>query len=189
MKLTKIFIVFLGIVLIQGCISRGAAPDYSNDLSARTVGEVMDDNNIEAQVEEDIVASDPIFKDARIRVISHSGKVLIVGQVPEQRLIPIATQIAQKVRKVTSVHNELTVGPKLSAAVKANDSWQAIKVKSRMFTTDNFPSKNINIIVENGIVYLMGRVSTDIAQRAGQIASEVGGVQKVVLLFEEPTKL
>ncbi|AJQ94416.1 putative periplasmic or secreted lipoprotein [Gynuella sunshinyii YC6258] len=165
------------------------APDYSNDLSARTVGEVMDDNNIEAQVEEDIVASDPIFKDARIRVISHSGKVLIVGQVPEQRLIPIATQIAQKVRKVTSVHNELTVGPKLSAAIKANDSWQAIKVKSRMFTTDNFPSKNINIIVENGIVYLMGRVSKDIAQRAGQIASEVGGVQKVVLLFEEPSKL
>ena len=188
MKL-KILTIILGILLLSGCVSNNTSADYSDDLSARTVGEVMDDNNIEAQVEEDIVASDAAYKDARIRVVAHSGKVLIVGQVPEQRLIPIATQVAQKVRKVTSVHNELTVGERLSAAVKANDSWQAIKVKSRMFTTDNFPSRNINIIVENGVVYLMGRVSDDIAKKAGQIAAEVSGVQKVVLLFEEPSKL
>ncbi|MDO7642050.1 MAG: BON domain-containing protein, partial [Reinekea forsetii] len=59
-----------------------------------------------------------------------------------------------------------------------------VKTRSRMFTTDFFPSSNIELVVQQGIVYLMGRVSEKTAAQAVEIASEVNGVQKVVVVFQ-----
>jgi osmotically-inducible protein OsmY len=39
-------------------------------------------------------------------------------------------------------------------------------------------------VVHQGIVYLMGRVTKENAKQAVQIASEVNGVQKVVMVFQ-----
>ena len=72
----------------------------------------------------------------------------------------------------------------VARGLKANDKWLSVKTRSRMFTTDFFPSSNIELVVQQGIVYLMGRVSEKTAAQAVEIASEVNGVQKVVVVFQ-----
>ena len=152
----------------------------------RTVGEIIDDNSLETKVKVSILQADDRFSDARIQVVSYNGKILLIGQVPDSAMKPMATEAADSNPTVRSVHNELTVQDNIGVKVRASDSWLGTKVKSRMFTDDTFPSRKIDVIVENGVVYLMGIVDADTAQKATELAKGVTGVQKVVTLFERP---
>lgn len=187
--ISKQAIGFICILLLSGCAKvayqvQGDKPIEEPD--SRTFGEVIDDNTLETQVKVSILQADETLHDARIRVFSYNGKVLIVGEVPSEELKNLVTEAAKKISKVSSIHNELSVGDNIGVNTRANDSWLATKVKSRMFTRDNFPSRKINIITENGVIYLMGIVDNPTGVQAGEIASEVNGVQKVVTLFESP---
>jgi len=53
-----------------------------------------------------------------------------------------------------------------------------------MVAEKNFDATRIKVVTENGVVYLMGLVRRDTAAIATQIASETGGVQRVVTLYE-----
>ena len=46
-------------------------------------------------------------------------------------------------------------------------------------------SNAVKVVTERGIVYLMGRVTPREAQRATEITRGIGGVAKVVRVFEE----
>lgn len=179
----------LTLIALTGCAKvvyqvQGEKPVEESD--SRTFGEVIDDNTLETQVKVSILQADEQLKDARIRVMAFHGKILIVGQVPSDELKTKVTEAAKPLSKVRSIHNELSVGENIGVNIRASDSWLATKVKSRMFTTDNFPSRKIDIVTENGVIYLMGILDGETAAQAGQIASEVNGVQKVVMLFEKP---
>ena len=53
-----------------------------------------------------------------------------------------------------------------------------------MLVATNVPSSHIKVITENGIVYLMGIVTREQANRATQVAQNVSGVQRIVRLFQ-----
>ena len=154
------------------------------DPEGRTMGEVIDDKNIRTRLLVNLRKLDERYNDANIDIRVNAGIVLVVGQVPTADLIAEATRLIKEDNQVKAIHNHLTAGPNISTTVKANDKWLAIKTRSRMFTTDYFPSSNIDIVVEQGVVYLMGRVTEKTAEQAVQIASQVKGVQKVVKVFQ-----
>lgn len=170
-----------GCTSIMGGVS-GDAP-ITPDPEGRSMGEVIDDNSLTARLEVNLEKAAPGLKDGRVKVHSNAGVVLLVGQVASEALVRQASEVARRDPAVKAVHNHLTVQDSLSAGVRANDSWLAVKVRSRMFTRDNFPSSHVEVIVEEGIVYLMGRVSENTARQAAQIATEVNGVQRVVTVF------
>lgn len=147
------------------------------------MGEVIDDNTLATRLAVNLDKADERFGRARVDVHANAGVVLLVGQVPSAELIAKATEVARKDPQVKAVHNHLSAKAPISAGVRTNDSWLAVKVKSRMFTTDDFSSSNVSIVVEEGVVYLLGHVKRSTAQQAVTIASEVAGVQKVVTVF------
>lgn len=188
MKL-NILTLTMTLILTTGCAQvayqvQGDKP--IEEPETRTLGEVIDDNGLETQVKVALLQADEAFQDSRVRVISYNAKVLLVGQVPSQELFDKANAAVNKMPRVRTLHNELEVGEKIGVNIRTSDSWLGTKVKSRMFTTDDFPSRKINIITENGVVYLMGIVDSQVAIQAATIASEINGVQKVVTLFEQP---
>jgi len=154
------------------------------DPEGRTMGEVIDDKNIRTRLLVNLDKLDERYKDASIDIHVNAGIVLIVGQVPTAELVNGATQLLKSDTQVKAIHNHLTAEPNISTGLKANDKWLGVKARSRMFTTDYFPSSNIDIVVQKGIVYLMGRVTEETAKQAVMIASEVNGVQKVVMVFQ-----
>lgn len=170
-----------GCASILGGVS-GDAPITPNP-EGRSMGEVIDDNSLTARLEVNLEKAAPGLKEGRVKVHSNAGIVLLVGQVANEALLRQASEVVRRDPAVKAVHNHLTVQESLSAGVRANDSWLAVKVRSRMFTRDNFPSSHVEVIVEEGIVYLMGRVSETTARQAAQIATEVNGVQRVVTVF------
>ncbi len=53
-----------------------------------------------------------------------------------------------------------------------------------MLTDSEVPSLRVKVVTENGVVYLMGLLSTEEANRAATAAAEVDGIKRVVRLFE-----
>jgi osmotically-inducible protein OsmY len=154
------------------------------DPGVRTPPTVWSDNTIEYRTEEDIKASDPRFASSHIIVVSHSGIVLLAGEVESEDLKTKAGDIAQNVANVRAVHNELTIGPASSVGTRSNDAWITTKINTKFLAHGAIDSTRIDVTTENGIVYLMGTVSRQQADYAVEVAQTVSGVEKIVKVFE-----
>ena len=77
--------------------------------------------------------------------------------------------------------------PLLLPTVNVPRSWRRTKKTSKASFIDakDLQSNSIKVVTERGIVYLMGRVTQREAKRATDIARGVGGVTKVVRVFDE----
>ncbi len=168
------FPAVLILLLISACAS---------DPNRRTPGVVIDDFALENIVESEIRKSDPGYKGSHIVIVSHNGVVLIAGQVATAALRDNASTVAQGLRRVRKVHNELTVGGPTSLVARSNDAWLTTKVKTRLVAGKADGTK-IKVQTEDSIVYLMGMVTRAQADQAINIAKDVYGVQKIVKVFE-----
>lgn len=175
-------------LLITGCgtiLSKTSGPNpVGTNSSERSFGRLIDDQLIETYAAANILKANEGFKDANLSVTSYNGIVLLVGQVQSEQLKQLASQTAKKVRNVRRVHNEISVAGPISIPARTNDSWLKTKIKSRMLATKDTNPLKVKVVVENGVVYLMGMVSKAEADSAVEIAHKTYGVQKIVKVFE-----
>lgn len=175
-------------LMLAGCSSVLTAvrdnPMESNH-GTRTLGSSIDDQLIETRASVNIAKAHPdLESEARFSVTSYNGVLLIVGQVPRAELIGLAGDTAKRVQRVKVVHNELTVGPRLSLLARNNDALITSSAKTRMLADSNIPGRRIKVTTEAGAVYLMGLVTRAEADAAVTAVQKVGGVQRIVKLFE-----
>ncbi|WP_185268721.1 BON domain-containing protein [Halopseudomonas xiamenensis] len=156
-------------------------PNYGT----RTLGSSIDDQLIETRADVNIAKVDPAMeREARYSVTSYNGVVLLTGQVPRAELIQLAGDTAKRVQRVKVVHNELTVGPRLPLLARNNDALITSSAKTRMLADSNVPGRRVKVVTEAGAVYLMGLVTHTEANAAVAAVQQVGGVQRIVKLFE-----
>lgn len=155
------------------------------NYGTRTLGSSIDDQLIETRASVNIAKAHPELETAaRFDVVSYNGVVLLVGQVPRAELAQLAADTAKRVQRVKVVHNELTVGPKLSLLARNNDALITSSAKTRMLADSTIPGRRIKVTTEAGAVYLMGLVTRAEANAAVAAVQQVGGVQRIVKLFE-----
>jgi len=154
------------------------------DKTERSFGRFIDDELIETYVGANLLKANPGYQAAHIRVVSFNGIVLLVGQLKSETLRGEATNIANQVRNVKRVHNELTVSGPISVPARSNDAWLKTKIKSSMLATEGINPLDVKVVVENGIVYLMGLVNKTQADLTVKISRQTYGVQKIVKVFE-----
>lgn len=156
-----------------------------DDRGTRTIGSKIDDSLIETKAAVNIAKAHPDLDSAsHIVVASYNGVVLLAGQTPRAELKQMAEQAAASVQRVKRVHNELQVLQPSSALARSNDSWLTTKIKAQMLADNSIPGSRIKVITENGIVYLLGLVTRQEGNRATSLVQGVGGVQRIVKLFE-----
>lgn len=171
---------------LSGCgalvLGGAAAGSASVATDRRTAGAQLDDQTIEIKVSNNMT---DLFGDkARVSAMSYDGWVLLTGDVPTEQDKQRAEATVSKIEKVRKVINALRVGPITPLSVRTNDTWITSKVKANLIDTKGVPSRTIDITTNRGIVYMMGKVTDEEAQRAAIVASSVSGVNKVVKLFE-----
>ena len=191
MKLTRtLLMVILTANLLGGCaavVVGGAAVGASAVHERRSVGTMIDDEGIEWKVRSALSEDKSLSSQSHLNVISVNGVVLLVGQTPTEAFRQQATTIAKGVENVRIVHNELTIAAPNSYMTRTSDSYITSKVKTSLFKVkghDDFDPTRVKVVTENGTVYLMGILYRSEAEDAAKQASRVGGVQKVVKLFE-----
>jgi osmotically-inducible protein OsmY len=83
------------------------------------------------------------------------------------------------------VVNELSITPISTLSERSNDLLITAKVKGSLVDSRDLFANAFKVVTERGIVYLMGRVTAREAKRATDIARSIGGVTKVVRVFDE----
>ena len=67
---------------------------------------------------------------------------------------------------------------------RSGDTWITSKVKTAFENDDSRMGKRTKVVTDKGVVYLMGVVSPQEAEKLSDIARSIGGVEKVVTVFE-----
>lgn len=119
-----------------------------------------------------------------VNVTSYNRQVLITGEVSSDRVRAQVEQLIGKIENVRLVVNELGIGPATSLSERSADLVLVAKVKAAMIDTEDVFASVYKIVVERGTVYLMGRVTQREGNRATEVARGVGGVKRVVRVFE-----
>ncbi len=170
------------LVLPLGMLSGCAAT--KGQTQPRTPGNFIDDEAIETLVIREIRKSDPGLKGAHLSAVSFNGILLLLGQVDSEALKRQALEAATNIRKARTIHNEIEISGPISRVARSNDAWLTSKVKSRLLARRDIRGVRTKVVTENSIVYLMGLVTRDHAQKSVEVAQKVFGVQKIVKVFE-----
>ncbi|WP_416140203.1 BON domain-containing protein [Halomonas sp. HK25] len=170
-----------GCTTVTGVTHQGTIDE---NYGKRTAGAQVEDQSIETKISHNLRRTDARLGDARINVDSYNGVVLLTGQVPSQELQERASEIAHEVRNVREVHNELSVAANLPASQRLSDTWLNTRIRTNLAANDRIDSGRIRVITENASVYLMGIVSRSEADRIVQAVSNVGGMQRIVKVFD-----
>ncbi len=184
MIISRYILIFFVALCLTGCpaaIIGSGAVAIDTTADRRTHGIILEDSNIEFKA---FSLIQKIEGDIHTNVTSYNGHVLIVGQVPTDKIkIQIGNSI-ESLPNVKSISNELTIGPVISISGRAQDTLITSNVKARFFRENKVPPFFVKVVTENKAVYLMGILSKEEAKEAEAIAKSTSQVSKVVTLFE-----
>lgn len=186
-QLLKALTIVLLCTLISGCAAvavGGAATGAAVAYDRRTTGTVMEDQTIEVKAARAFNADTDLSDDAHINVTSYNTRVLMTGEAPAEELRDRAIEIVRNIPKVSRVYNEVIIASPSSFMSRSSDSMITTKVKASLFGEAGIESSHVKVVTERGIVYLMGLLTAEEGERAVETTRRVGGVQKVVKLFE-----
>jgi osmotically-inducible protein OsmY len=155
-------------------------------IDRRTTGTQLEDQTIESKASSHI--HDLVGDRAHVNVTSYNRAVLLTGEAATDADRAAIEQAVQRVENVRSTVNELAVMLPSSLSTRSNDSYLTGKVKATYIDAKDLQANAFKVVTERGNVYLMGRVTEREATRATDLARTVGGVQKVVRVFEIVTE-
>lgn len=182
-------IILIGhlLLVLYGCaaavVTTGAtAANVAHDR--RTTGTFIEDQAIELKAIKTFFSDEEINNNSHINVTSYNQVVLVTGEAPTEELRQRIINIVNKIPKVTRVYNEVTIAAPSALSSRSSDSLLTAKVKTKLLTMGNFDGTRVKVVTEKGVVYLMGLLTRDEAERATDVTRRTGGVQKVVKLFQ-----
>ena len=174
------------LVGLSGCaplIVGGAVMTGVVATDRRTAGARVEDEAIELKV------ASAVRKDlgerVHLNVTSFNRKVLLTGEARSQADKERAEKLAQSQENVQSIVNDLAVAPPSSLTQRSKDVVITSQVKAAFIDAKDLQVNAIKVVTERGAVYLMGRVTAREAKRASDIVRGIGGVTKVVRVFDE----
>jgi osmotically-inducible protein OsmY len=175
--------------LLNGCASVISATTGDDGVEEnrgrRSMGAMMDDGSIETTIKVNLNAADEQLKNSHINVVSFNATVLLVGQVPSQDIKNLATRVARSSSsRVKEVYNELEVAGATTFLSRSNDAWLSAKINTLMLADSEVSGLRTKVVTENGVVYLMGLLTQEEADKTVNLVSNTKGVTKVVRAFE-----
>jgi osmotically-inducible protein OsmY len=178
---------FLALTQLCGCaplVVGGAAMASKVAIDRRTAGIQVEDEAIEIRSELGLKGVLP--KNAHVKVSSYNRMVLLTGEVNSESERTTAERFVKNQDNVKTVFNELSIAPESSLTQRAKDQWITVSVKTLLIQTKDIHASAVHVITQNGVVYLMGRVTGAEATRASNLVStsQISGIQKVVKVFE-----
>lgn len=179
------------LVILHGCaavVVGGAAAGANVAHDRRTTGTFIEDEAIELKSLKALFEDKEVYKQTHLNVTSFNTIVLVSGEAPTEELRQRVIQIVRNIDKVSHVHNEISIAGPSSLMSRSGDTLITTKVKTKLIVEKNLDGTHVKVVTENGVVYLMGLLNREDADKATEIARQTGGVQKVVKLFQYSDK-
>lgn len=165
------------VLLLQGCHEQ------------RPAGYVLRDRNIQLTASDAINRDkDLVHDDNNVKVVVYNGVMLLCGQVRSEELKRRAQAHVEVIEGIKRLVNDLEVTDEPEGFWRRReDDTTTARVKTALLDITSLPDFNpsrVNVTTSHHVVYVMGLVTHEEAEAVIGIAREVGGVQKVVEVFE-----
>lgn len=185
-KHTFYTLVFITLSL-QGCAAVVVGAGVGAMASAhdrRTLGTQIDDKTTASKISTALSKNKLLKQEANINVHVFNGNALLVGQAPSNTLSQQALSIAQRIKPVRKVFNQIRIDQPIATTTATNDLWLASKIRTKLLAETSIDALHISVTVEDSEVFLMGLVTQSEAQQAVEITRNINGVAGVVKVFE-----
>ncbi|MFM9971440.1 MAG: BON domain-containing protein [Burkholderiales bacterium] len=173
-------------LVLGGCIEAaligGAATSVMVGSDRRPPEVVLGDERVEFTAINRL--SRGLNEKSHVNITSYNYTVLLTGEVTDAKAKEEAEKIVAQIERVKGVVNEIQVGAASSMQSRANDTFLTGRIKAAFVTPQKFSPFSVKVVTEAGVVFLLGLVTRTEADDATEIARGIGGVQKVVRVFE-----
>jgi osmotically-inducible protein OsmY len=189
-RLSSLSVSALAVLTLAGALA-GCAPLIVGGAAVGTVLMASDRRTSGAQIDDEAIElraaarlREAFGDRAHISATSYNRQVLLTGEVPTEAGRQQAEQIVGRVDNVLGIVNELAVMSPTTLTQRSADALITGKVRASFVDAQDLQANAFKVVTERGNVYLMGRVTQREADRGTSIARQIGGVQKVVRIFE-----
>ncbi len=181
--------LLLPALLLSGCgavVVTGVAAGAAVLHDRRNASTVLADSEIEYQAAQIYFAESERFPDCRISTTSYNRIVLLTGQCGSESSARAFAERIRQLPEVRQVLDEIQIGPLASLGQESEDLLIHSRVSLALAQVNHgdFDLTRVNVVVESGVVYLMGLLTPQEARAVVEQVRHVPGVKKVVQAFE-----
>ncbi|WP_454784827.1 BON domain-containing protein [Legionella sp. WA2024007413] len=143
----------------------------------------LDDYSLNIKVNNAITV-DNAFKNNEcvIDIAVFNGDILVSGHVPSVEMKNKLSRRLAKVKGYRRLFNQVQVRTEESNLML--DSWITAKIRGQMFADDSIDPNAFKIVTSDQVVYLMGDVHKEQAEKVVNMARETSDVVRVVKMLK-----
>ena len=183
-------LIVLCLLILSGCQLGGTLINAGHRLYAmvaddRTATDDWTDVRINAAVRDAMgQRSAALIVDVEVTVFE--GSVLLTGIVPKGDVLNDILTATWSVPGVRKVYNYVRVGEAPEALTTAGEAALATKIKAQLGLTPGIDAPNYKLVLENGVVYLMGICAGE--EEYGKVLAvlkNTDGIDKIINLTRQ----
>ena len=148
-----------------------------HSIAAKNPSLKYDDQKLSHEVLAALLSQEELRK-SHIKVASYFGDILILGEVPDQKSIELAQNIAASFEHVKTIKTSLTIGENISQSQRALDSMTNTKIKSAIAQLD-IEHSHLNITTNNNTVFVLGQLPKENQELIQKQLSSIPEIQGI----------
>lgn len=187
MSAIKVLALSVILGLTSGCasfIASNTSNAVGTESGERSLGQIVIDKSIERTAKINLYKLDSRFRQSRINIESFHSHVLLTGQVPDAHLKQLAEDNLKAMSDVKAVHNFLSVGNQISYSTIMQDIAVTANTKGLIMRAPVLRDSKVLVHTEDGVLYVMGRLSNAESADLNDVLQKVGNVSKIVTLID-----
>lgn len=181
-NLLLILWIFLISMQLQGCMD-AAVSSAQAIYNHKTLNSNLRNHYISMKANQAIYWNSKRFANTHVEVNQFNNVILVTGQIPTIKQRNEIVKIIKNVVDSNEIYNATELSQPTSTLVRLSDTWLSLKVRAKIVASNNIDPEQINVVTENGTVFLMGTVFPDQADEAVDLARNTDGVKQVVKVF------
>lgn len=184
--------VLMGALIASTLLASGCATNYLTNstkgtygvpATERTIPQRLLDRSIEHTAKVNIYGLEQnLQQSSRMSIDSFNSEVLLSGEVPTEALKDQIGKVVASMPDVRRVYNELKVGVARGASATVHDGYISSKIMAKVAAGNTLKSSQIKVVTNDGIVYIMGRLTPTQQSQLIDLANKTAGVIELVLM-------
>ena len=182
----------IGVMLMTGLVTTGCSTNYLTNstegtygvpMTERTIPQRLLDRSIEHTVKINVYGlKEDLQQISRMGIDSFNSEVLLTGEVPTEAIKAEVEKVVSSMPDVRRVYNELNVSASKGYSSTVHDGYITSKLLAKVAANDGVKASQIKAVTDNGVVYIMGRMTPTQQSHLIDIANDTIGITELVLL-------
>lgn len=182
----------IGVMLMTSIVTTGCTTNYLTNstegtygvpMTERTIPQRLLDRSIEHTVKINVYGlQEDLQQTSRMGIDSFNSEVLLTGEVPTEAIKTEVEKVVSSMPDVRRVYNELNVSASKGYSSTVHDGYITSKLLAKVAASDGVKASQIKAVTNDGVVYIMGRMTPTQQSHLIDIANSTVGVTELVLL-------